>query len=65
MKNTLYEIFDRIAMVFSPLVENVFDHAEIMKARRERRKIRERAHTASGATVNGNLTMSLFQGRAL
>lgn len=65
MKNKLYDIFDAVTMVFSPLIENVFDYAEIMKARREKRKVRGRAYTASGATVSGNLTMNLFRSRAL
>ncbi len=28
IKNKLYEIFDAITMVFSPLIENLFDYAK-------------------------------------
>ena len=51
MKNTLYEIFDAITMIFSPLVESFFDHAEALSARREARKSRWRLQTASAATA--------------
>lgn len=51
MKNMLYEIFDAITMVFSPLVESFFDHAEALSARREARKSWARVQTASAATA--------------
>ncbi len=50
MKNKLYGIFDAIAMVFSPLIENLFDYAEVLTARREARKGRVRVQTASDTT---------------
>ncbi len=49
MKNKLYEIFDAITMVFSPLVENLFDHAETINARRVARKSRGGVQAASDA----------------
>lgn len=49
MKNKLYGIFDRITMVFSPLVENLFDHAEVWSAPREARSGKRRVQTASSA----------------
>lgn len=51
MKNKLYRIFDAITMVFSPLVENLFDYAEVLSARRGVRKGKRRLETASGATA--------------
>ncbi|MBA3439973.1 MAG: hypothetical protein H0T92_08920 [Pyrinomonadaceae bacterium] len=51
MKNRLYGIFDTITMVFSPLIEDLFDYAEVLSARRGARKIRGRVQTASDATA--------------
>ncbi len=51
MKNTLYEIFDAITMIFSPLVESFFDHAEALSARLEMRKNGGRVQKASDATA--------------
>ncbi len=49
MKNKLYEIFDAMTMVFSPLVENLFDHAETINAQQVARKSRARVQMASDA----------------
>jgi hypothetical protein len=38
MKNKLYGIFDAVTMVFSPLIERLFDHAEVLSARRRVRR---------------------------
>jgi len=51
MKNKLYEIFDAVTMVFSPLIESFFDHTEELSARREARKSRGRVQTESDATA--------------
>lgn len=51
MKNKLYEIFDRITMVFSPLVESLFDRAEVLSARRAARKGKRRLQMAATATA--------------
>lgn len=42
MKKKLYEVLDRILMTFSPLVENIFDQAELLNARREARRNKRR-----------------------
>lgn len=51
MKNKLYEIFDRITMVFPPLVESLFDRAEVLSARRAARKSMRRPETAPDGTA--------------
>ena len=51
MKNMLHEIFDHITMLFSPLGEGFFDHAEALSSRREMRKKRGRVQMASDATA--------------
>lgn len=51
MKKNLYGIFDWITMLFSPLVENLFDSAEVLSARRVARKGMRRVQTASDITA--------------
>ncbi len=63
MKNKLYEIFDTITMVFSPLIESLFDYAEELSARREARKSRGRVQTALGATALRDLSATGTQRR--
>lgn len=52
MKNVLQEIFDAITMLFSPLIEGFFDHAEALSARREIRKSRRRVQTTLDAAAS-------------
>lgn len=49
MKNKLYEIFDAITMVFSPLIESLFDYAEVLIARRGEQSGKRRLEAASDA----------------
>jgi len=51
MKNKLYEILDAIMMVFSPLIENLFDYAEVLTARRAERRGKRRLETAPDTTA--------------
>ncbi len=51
MKNKLYKIFDAVTMVLSPLVENLFDHAELLSARRVVRRGKRYVLIASDATA--------------
>lgn len=63
MKNKLYEIFDAITMVFSPLIENLFDYAEVLSARRGVRKGSGRVLTASDTTALRDARTTGTQGR--
>lgn len=63
MKNKLYEIFDRVAMVFSPLVESFFDYAEVLSARRGVRKGKRRLQMAATATALGEERSTGTRGR--
>ncbi len=63
----LYGIFDWVTMLFSPLVENIFDYAEVSNARREVRKRRRRIEKASAAETlrDAGATMGTRGGESL
>ncbi len=63
MKNTLYEVLDRITMVFSPLVESLFDQVEGLSARRGARKGKRRQQMAATATALGDERSAGTRGR--
>lgn len=51
MKNELYKIFDRVTMVFSSLVESLFDYTEVLNACRGARKAKRRLQMVATATA--------------
>ena len=52
MKNKLYEVFDRITMILSPLVEGFFDHTEELSARLKMRRSRKHVQTTPDVTFS-------------
>ena len=65
MKNTLYEVLDAITMVFSPLVERLFDYTEVLSARRGARKVKRRLQMAATATALRDERSTGTRGREL